>query len=321
MSPFIIGIDLGGTSAKFGLFDSSLNSLKQWRIPTHSENGGKQIIPDMIESLQEVLNQENRQLADCLGIGIGSPGSIHRDEGMVVGAYNLGWDTPVYVRKQLQEAFPEINVVIDNDANVAALGEFEKGAGEGADTLVMVTLGTGVGGGVIANGRLITGKGAAGEIGHMVVNTNEDAFMCTCGKRGCIETIASATGIANTALARVETYTGTSPLAEEIRAGKCADARMVFDSAKSGDDFAECIVSETMRYLGITLSQVSCVLDPDRIVIGGGVAEAGEYLLKHIEPTLRENTFAQIREGLELKLATLGNDAGLLGAAALVTKE
>ncbi|MDO4670503.1 MAG: ROK family glucokinase [Aerococcus sp.] len=318
MAKYLFGIDLGGTTAKIGLFDEALTIKDQWKVKTDISDSGEHIIPNLIQALKDKIAEKNLDMDDCIGVGMGSPGSINRENGTVIGAYNLGWDRTINVRAAFQEVLPNAKVAVENDANVAALGEQAKGAAEGSDNVVFVTLGTGVGGGIICDGHLLVGRGAAGEVGHMVVNTAEDAFDCTCGKKGCIETIASATGIVHTAekLARTGNY--SSPLAERLASDKKVSAKTIFDAAKADDALGLAVVSESMHYLGISLSQMASVTNPDKIVLGGGVANAGQFMLNFIWPTLEANLFPQLREGLSLELATLGNDAGIIGAASLV---
>ncbi|MDO4680107.1 MAG: ROK family glucokinase [Aerococcus sp.] len=318
MAKYLFGIDLGGTTAKIGLFDEDLTIQDQWKVKTDISDSGKHIIPNLIKAIQDKIDEKGLNEADCIGVGMGSPGSIHRKDGTVIGAYNLGWDRIVHVRDAFQEVLPDVRVEIENDANVAALGEYAKGAAENTDNLIFVTLGTGVGGGIICDGNLLVGLGAAGEVGHMVVNTSDDAFECTCGKKGCIETIASATGIVHTAEKLLHQGNYDSPLAERMEKGQHISAKTVFDAAKMDDALGLAVVSEAMHYLGISLSQMASVTNPEKIVLGGGVANAGQFMLNFIWPTLQANLFPQLREGLSLELATLGNDAGIIGAAALV---
>lgn len=318
MGKYLFGIDLGGTTAKIGLFDEELNLKDQWKVKTDISDSGAHILPNLITAIQDKIKEQDLDEKDCIGVGMGSPGSIDRQAGTVIGAYNLGWDRTIQVREAFQKALPQATVAIENDANVAALGEYAKGAAQNTDNLIFVTLGTGVGGGIICDGNLLVGLGAAGEVGHMVVNTSEDAFDCTCGKKGCIETIASATGIVRTAEKHYRTGNYDSPLAERLAEKQKISAKTVFDAAKADDALGLAVVSEAMHYLGISLSQMASVTNPEKIVLGGGVANAGQFMLNFIWPTLEANLFPQLRDGLKLELATLGNDAGIIGAAALV---
>jgi len=250
------------------------------------------------------------------GIGLGSPGTINHENGTIKGAYNLNWTNEVYPVRDIQKG-TGLPVVIENDANVAALGERWQGAGNNADDVVFVTLGTGVGGGIIANGKLVQGaNGAGGEIGHVTVNPN--GFMCTCGKRGCLETIASATGIVHVARDRASEYAGKSQLKEMLDDGQDISAKDVFDLAKEEDDLATIVADYVCESLGFVLGNIANTLNPKYIIIGGGVSAAGEFLRAKVDKSMRDNEFATIKDSTELKLASLGNGAGVIGAASLI---
>lgn len=314
MSKKIIGIDLGGTSIKFGVLSLDGVVEDKWTIKTNTSENGKFIVTDIIESIKEYLSDKNLTTDDIHGIGMGSPGQIDYEKGTVRGAYNLGWAEEQEV-KSVFEYELGISFVIDNDANVAALGEAWKGAGNNSPDVIFITLGTGVGGGVIINRQLVHGKkGAAGEIGHMLVDAN--GFKCTCGNIGCLETVASATGIVNLATKYANEYSEGNELVKLVNERK-ATAKDVFEFAKEGNDFANFVVEEFAKYLGKTCSQLANVLNPDYIVIGGGVSAAGEFLLEKVNEVYKEFAFPTVRISTELRLANLGNDAGIVGAASL----
>ena len=319
MSKKIIGIDLGGTSVKLAILTTAGDIQEKWSIKTNILDEGSHIVPDIIESIKHRFETHGLTKEDFLGIGMGSPGVINPEAGTVIGAYNLNWKTLQLVKEQF-EAELGLPFFIDNDANVAALGEQWVGAGENNPDVVFMTLGTGVGGGVIASGNLIRGvKGAGGELGHITVDF-ETPFACTCGKKGCLETVASATGIVNLTRRYAEEYAGDAKLKQMIDDGQEVTAKDVFDLAKEGDDLALIVYRHFSDYLGVACANIAAVLNPAYIVLGGGVSAAGEFLLEGVRNIFAENSFPQIKESTQLVLATLGNDAGVLGAASLVLK-
>jgi glucokinase len=315
----LIGIDLGGTTVKFAILTIDGEIQQKWSIETDIQDEGKNIIPSIIESINHRLDRNDLSAHDFLGIGMGSPGSVDRISGTVIGAYNLNWSTLQHVKEQI-EAGTNIPFFIDNDANVAALGEQWKGAGEGDADVAFVTLGTGVGGGIIAERTLIHGTaGTAGEIGHIVVEP--DGYQCTCGNRGCLETVASATGIVRLARDMSEIFSGESHLKFLIDDGQEVTAKTVFDQAKLGDQFSLIVVEKFYYYLGLACSNIANLLNPEAIVIGGGVSAAGDLLLEGVKTYFQKFTFPQVRKTTKVKLAKLGNDAGVIGAASLVNLE
>ena len=311
----LIGIDLGGTTTKFAFLDTDGNILSKWRITTDTSDDGSHIVPNIIKSILGRMTKEDLNTDDFIGIGMGTPGSVNREAGEVTEAFNLNWKTVQPVRKQVQQSLG-LPFYLENDANSAALGEFWKGAGNDADNVVFVTLGTGVGGGVIADGQLIHGiNGGAGEIGHVTVKPN--GFLCTCGKRGCLEQYASATGVVNVALDMAKEFHGTSQLKEQIENGQTISSKTVFFLADHGDILANQVVNEVCKYLGLALSHVGNTLNPENIIIGGGVSNAGNTLLQSTTKYFQDNAFPAVRNSTKLKLAQLGNDAGVIGAASL----
>lgn len=317
MTQKIIGIDLGGTSIKIAIISQDGELLEKWSINTNILDNGKQIVPDIIASIQEYLTLYGLTTADFIGIGMGSPGKVDSEAGTVIGAYNLGWTGLQEIGPAFKEAFG-LPFFIGNDANVAALGEQWKGAGQGNSDVVMFTLGTGVGGGIVANGQLVTGYGgAAGEIGHLTVDT-ENGIVCTCGKKGCLEAVASATGIINLAHRYSSEYEGDSAIKKGVDDGDEVTSKDIFDAAKAGDVFANMIVDKFVDYLGLAVSHIANTLSPSHIVIGGGISAAGSFLLEKIKTNAYDYTFPQIRDTAQIVLAKLGNDAGVIGAAQLV---
>lgn len=317
MNKKIIGIDLGGTSVKFAILTQAGEIQQKWSIPTNILDEGSHIVPDIIASIQHRFEVLGLSKDDFLGIGMGSPGVVDRFEGTVTGAYNLNWKTTQLVKEKIEEALG-LPFSIDNDANVAALGEKWVGAGNNNPDVVFVTLGTGVGGGVIAGDQLIHGfGGAGGELGHITVDFDRP-FACTCGKKGCLETVASATGIVNLTRRYAEEYAGDSKLKAQIDDGQQVTAKDVFDLAKEADTLALIVIRHFSHYLGLACSHIANILNPSRIVIGGGVSAAGEFLLEGVRAEFEKTVFPPIRQSTTLALAELGNDAGVIGAASLV---
>ena len=316
MSKKIIGIDIGGTTIKLGILSMDGRILQQWSIGTNVSNNGENIVPDIISSIKHRLDLYQLKANDFIGIGIGSPGNVNSKEGTVIGAYNLNWTTKQDVKKQIENDL-KMKVCIENDANVAALGEKWKGAGDNAADVVFITLGTGVGGGIIANGRLVRGvAGSAGELGH--IHVGNDGLKCTCGGTGCLESVASATGIVNLARKLSEAYSGNSELKYELDSGQEVTCKDVFNYAKTNDPFASIIVDKVCDYLGCTCANIANILNPSSIILGGGVSAAGEFLRKNVEDKFMKYAFPQIKESTKIKLATIGNDAGIIGAASLL---
>ena len=308
MAKYVFGVDVGGTTVKMGLFDKDGNVLEKWEIPTRTENRGEKILPDIAASIQEKMAQKSIAREDVEGVGIGVPGPVEKN-GIVHKAVNLGWEE-MNMKEELTALLDGMRVEGGNDANVAALGEMWKGGGRGYDSIVMVTLGTGVGGGIIHKGKILTGsKGAGGEIGHTKVEINETE-VCGCGNKGCLEQYASATGIVRLAKKYMK--------ADSCLAGRDKiSAKMIFDEAKAGDAYCQETVERFGRYLGIALSNVAHVVDPEAFVIGGGVSRAGEIILNVVEKYYNENAMFALKDK-EFRLAELGNDAGIYGAVRMV---
>ncbi|UUX34579.1 ROK family glucokinase [Fundicoccus culcitae] len=316
MSKYILGIDLGGTSVKMAVVTPEGEIMKKWSVGTNIINDGEAIVPDIINSIKEHLELYQLEVADFFGIGMGSPGVVDAENKTVVGAYNLNWTNVQYVGKQIAEAF-NIPFYIDNDANVAALGEQWKGAGNGASNVVMVTLGTGIGGGVINEGKIVRGEGGGGEIGHLQITTDM-GVQCTCGKTDCLEILASGKGIINLVRYFADRYEGDSKLKHQIDNGEDIGAEDIFSEAQKGDFFANEVVDQWAKYMGLACSHIANVVNPKYIILGGGVSAAGQYLIDVINPYFKKYVFPQIYETTSLRLASIGNDAGVIGAARLV---
>ncbi len=307
------GVDLGGTTVKIAWFDQTGAMLSKWEIPTITENNGKQILPDIASAICRFLEENHVDKAQVLGIGIGIPGPVFPD-GTVNQCINLGWGV-FNIQKEL-EALTGFPVKAGNDATVAALGECWKGGGAGCDNMVFATLGTGVGGGIVVGGKVIHGvHGAGGEIGHMVLNRQETES-CNCGKCGCVEQYCSATGIVRLAKKHLASTDAHSCL-RSVEMLTCKD---IFDAGKAQDPVALEILEQVYAYMGEFLANVCCVVDPQIVVLGGGVSKAGQPLLEGTQRYYQKYTFHGTRQ-VQFALATLGNDAGAYGAFKLALDE
>ena len=307
-----IGIDIGGTTVKLGIFKTDGSLLEKWEVPTRKEEGGRYILPDVASAILAKLQEMEIAKEDVAGAGMGVPGPVMPD-GYVEVCVNLGWKD-MNPQQELERLLGGIPVRSGNDANVAALGEMWQGGGKGYSDIVMVTLGTGVGGGVIIDEKIIAGKhGLGGEIGHIHVRDGETEH-CNCGGVGCLEQVASATGIAREARRTMAALDGPSDMRTF---GEAITAKDVLDCAKAGDAMANMVMETVGRYLGIALAQVALTVDPEAFVIGGGVSKAGQFLIDVIERYYQQYTTISSKKAL-LALAKLGNDAGIYGAARLV---
>ena len=297
------GVDLGGTTVKLAFLDIQGNMLDKWEIPTDKEAGGSRILPDIAAAVNGYIEKKKIDRETLVGVGIGVPGPV-RPDGTVNGCVNLGWGEKA-VAEELSK-LTGLPVKAGNDATVAALGECWKGAGAGYQNMIFATLGTGVGGGIVVGGKVLHGAhGAAGEIGHVTVERNETEC-CGCGRKGCIEQYGSATGIVRLAKKAL--------VLPEKKDLTCKD---VFDAAAQEDERANAVLEQVYGYLGEFFANLSCVTDPEVIVLGGGVSKAGQTLLDGVEKAYQARCFSGVRE-VRFALATLGNDAGAYGAFKLV---
>jgi len=311
VSMYCFGVDLGGTFIKFGLFDIEGNLIEKWDTPTVKET----FFDDIAKNVLDKMSEKDIKKDDVKGVGVGVPGPVD-GEGIVNGLVNLGLVGQVNIKNILEEKLGGIKCIVGNDANVAAMGEMLNGGGKGYTDMVMITLGTGVGGGVIIGGKMLSGvTGGAGEIGHFPVNVDEQAT-CGCGKRGCLEQYASATGIVRVAKERAMKIKMPTKILEMEE----LTAKDVFDLAKEGDMVAIDAVEIAARYLGIATAAIACTVNNKAFVVGGGVSRAGDFLLDKVKKYFNEYVFKPCSD-VEFKLATLGNDAGIYGGAALVIKE
>ncbi len=307
MANYVFGVDIGGTTVKIGLFTIQGEMTDKWEITTRTDEGGKYILGDIAASIEDKLAEKQIDKSDVAGVGMGVPGPVKAD-GTVIKCVNLGWGI-FNVEDELSQLIG-LPVKAGNDANMAALGEMWQGGGKGYKDIVMVTLGTGVGGGIILNGRMLAGtNGAGGEIGHICVDDDETE-MCGCGNKGCLEQYTSATGIVRSA----KIILNTTDKPSKLRQVQYISAKEIFDAAKEGDEVAASLVENHGKVLGKALAQIACVVDPEVFVIGGGVSKAGDILIHTTEKYFSQYAFHACRQ-TKFALATLGNDAGMYGGA------
>lgn len=310
MKKYAFGVDIGGTTCKMGLFDTSGRLLDKWEIPTNKENRGAGILSDVAAAVEAKLVKEGIGKDEVAGIGVGVPGPVN-SQGVVSGCVNVGWGT-LDVEAELG-SLTGFAVKAGNDANVAALGEMWQGGAKGCKDVIMVTLGTGVGGGIIVDGKVVAGfDGAGGEIGHITIDPAEQET-CNCGRRGCLEQYTSATGIVRLAKKKL----AADPRETSLRNHEPLTARDIFDEAKAKDAVALELVDEVCKILGTALSNIACVVNPEVIVIGGGVSRAGEILTERVQKYYKEAAFPACRE-TRFALAGLGNDAGMYGCVQML---
>ncbi len=303
---YAFGVDVGGTTVKLGFFTCEGTLMEKWEIPTRIENGGFAILPDISHAIDDCLSRRNVKKADVVGIGIGVPAPVD-DDGNVNRCVNLNWG--VFNLHSMLSELTGLPVKAGNDANVAALGEYYDGGGKGSRSMLMVTLGTGIGGGFIWNGQILNGAhGVGGEIGHMTVDRSENAMVCTCGKRGCAEQYASARSVGQLA---------TRLLAVDLRPSLLRTynhitAKDVFYCAAQEDVLAKAVLEQVFDVLGLTIAMGCCMVDPELVVLGGGMSKAGQVLLDGVIPRFEHHMFHACK-GTKFALATLGNDAGIYG--------
>ena len=309
-----IGIDLGGTNIAAGVVDEGQHIVAEVSLPTGAERPAEAVVADICRAAEKAMEKAGITAAHCASVGIGSPGTCDSANGVVVRAYNLGWfNVPVCSMVTARLGLP---CHLSNDANCAALAETVAGGAVGCRNMILITLGTGVGGGVIVNGKVIDGAhGAGGEIGHITVNRHETAT-CGCGKHGCLEQYSSATGVVRC----MKKLLDENPDADCVLRGKDFEAKDVFDAARSGDALAAREVDEMTDTLGMALATIASTTDPEMFLIGGGVARAGDVLFDPLVEHFKTYAFKSCRE-TPIKAASLGNDAGIYGAVRLIVGE
>ena len=313
MKEYAFGIDLGGTTAKIGLFTTSGALLEKWEVPTDTSNAGEHILENLAAAVLGKMKEQSIDPEQVEGVGIGVPGPVQNASVVPIVCANLGGWGEQNVSARLSGLLDGLKVLVGNDANVAALGEIWMGAAKGCSSAVMVTLGTGVGGGVIVNNHVIDGThGAGGEIGHLTVNRHETA-VCGCGKKGCLEQYSSATGVVRC----MKKLLDENPDTPCVLRGADFMAKDVFDAARSGDALAAREVDEMADTLGMALASIAATVDPEAFLVGGGVSRAGEVLFAPLTKHFKEYAFRSCRE-TPIKQASLGNDAGIYGAVRLI---
>jgi len=312
MKPYAFGVDVGGTTVKLGLFSTDGVLLEKWEIPTHTQNNGEAILPEIADSIQAKMAEKELSADQIEGIGIGVPGPVGSDY-TVYKCINLGWGV-FNLKERMNQLLPDIpNVAAGNDANVATLGELWQGGGKGYDSAVMFTLGTGVGGGVVINGKIVAGaNGGAGEVGHITVEPNE-TVQCNCGKYGCLEQYASANGIVR--MGKVMLANCHTP--SKLRSIENFSAKDICDLAREGEEMAGAIVEHCGEYLGRAMSYVSCTTDPDVYIVGGGMSRAGTIITNTALKYYRKYAF-HVSTGTQIVIAELGNDAGIYGCVKMI---
>jgi glucokinase len=313
MNEYCIGIDLGGTAAKIGIFEITGRLVEKWQIPTNLIEGGKYILTDIAESIKQHIDLLRIEFASVTGVGIGIPGIVLKN-GIVAASVNLGWNNKDVINEL--EQLLKLPVRVLNDANAAALGEMWQGSGKGYSNVVMLTIGTGIGGGVVVDGKIVAGAfGSGGEIGHMPI-VDDEADMCNCGRRGCLEQAASATGMVKEAKKLLLSGAYDSLLSGDTD----ISAKSICDAAYKGDILALRVMDRAARYLGRALASISSILDPEVYIIGGGVSNAGQLLIDIIEKHYREQVLF-LSKDTPIRLAELGNDAGIYGCARSVSED
>ena len=313
MKEYAFGIDLGGTTAKIGLFTTSGALLEKWEVPTDTSNAGEHILENLAAAILGKMKEQSIDPEQVEGVGIGVPGPVQNASVVPIVCANLGGWGEQNVSARLSGLLDGLKVLVGNDANVAALGEIWMGAAKGCSSAVMVTLGTGVGGGVIVNNHVIDGThGAGGEIGHLTVNRHETA-VCGCGKKGCLEQYSSATGVVRC----MKKLLDENPDTPCVLRGTDFVAKDVFDAARSGDALAAREVDEMADTLGMALASIAATVDPEAFLVGGGVSRAGDVLFTPLTKHFKEYAFRSCRE-TPIKQASLGNDAGIYGAVRLI---
>ncbi|PWU68521.1 MULTISPECIES: ROK family glucokinase [Gracilibacillus] len=311
----LIGVDIGGTTVKIALISTKGEMITKWEIPTILSNAGENVPRHIWNAIKEKLQDLKISKDRCIGMGVGAPGFIEPETGSIAIAVNIGWRN--FPLKDILEELSELPVFIDNDANIAALGENWKGSGNQVHNMLAVTLGTGVGGGIISNRKIISGaNGTGGEIGHITV-VQENGAPCNCGRSGCLETVASATGIVRQAKEWINL--GKAPLLEaKWKENGELTTKDIFEAVASGDQPAKQLIDQIMDVLGFSLANIAVTTNPAKIVIGGGVSKAGNVLLDPLIEAFRRYALPRISEACEIVIAQLGNDAGVYGGAYLV---
>lgn len=316
MDKKIIGIDIGGTSIKIGILDFYGSIVRKWDIKTRKRDKGNSILSDIWNSINAELTSSEIN-DEIIGIGVGAPGFVEQESGKVYEAVNIGWNN--FELKEKLQNISSLPVFVENDANLATLGENWKGAGDNSDNFIVITLGTGVGSGIIANGELLGGfNGTAGEIGHITVDPN--GLQCNCGRKGCLDTITSGPGVVHKALEMIEKYP-SSDLAKFYATKGSITSENIFHLAKNGNKLCQSIINDIADVLGYTIAAIATVINPSKILIGGGLSKSENQLLDAVNNSFEKYSLPRVFESCKLEIAKLGNDAGIIGAVYFVKKE
>lgn len=308
---YVFGADIGGTTVKLGLFTEKGDLLEKWEIPTVVGEEGKAVLRDVSEAVNDCIARHGIDRTEVLGVGAGIPGPV-RSDGTVNRCVNLGWG--VFNVNDALSQIIGLPVKSANDANVAALGEYWMGGGKGFKDMIFVTLGTGVGGAIIADGKIVAGaNGAGGELGHMVIRPDEPEA-CACGRHGCVQQYVSATGIVRVVKQWLEKH---ADVKTEMRSAEKLTAKIIFDVAAAGDKAAIAALEDVYDAFGFFVAASCTVTDPEVVVIGGGVSKAGQPLLDGAKKGLEKYVFYP-NVGTQFRLAELGNDAGIYGCCKLI---
>jgi len=319
---YIIGVDLGATNIVSLLVSLNGEVIARDTRKTMGENGKERTISQIVNSARNVIGEGERSgifSKSILGLGIGGPGPLNSDGGVIHIAPNIpGWIN-TYLARELEDEL-RMTVFLENDANAAALGEWWLGAGRDVDNLVLLTLGTGIGGGIIINGEVLHGaRHTAGEIGHMVIR--EGGLLCGCGNRGCLEAYASASAVAKRTLNAIKK--GKKTILTDLVKNKLEDitCKLVYDEARKGDNLCKRVVEEIGRYLGIGIANIVNLINPEMVILGGGMARAGDLIFEPVRKYVQQNAFTAAMEGVKIVPAALGVNAGAIGAVAYVLKK
>lgn len=309
---YCVGVDLGGTNIKAGLLDADARILCSFSIPTEVEKGNEVVVNNIVGAAERAIREAGVPRDEVVGIGIGSPGPLSHRQGMIINPGNLPCLKNTPIRRIMTER-TGIRCTLENDANAAAWGEYWAGAGKGVTDLVMFTLGTGVGGGVIVNGRMLRGHFENGaELGHILVNPG--GRQCSCGQHGCVEAYSSAYFLARHAEELIRAGQ-PSVLKQRMDAGRTLMAEHIVEAAKAGDEVANKVWHDACYYLAVATVTMQHATNPERVVMAGGLIAAGDFLLEPVRRHFRELTWKLLDDLPDIRFATLGNDAGLIGAA------
>jgi glucokinase len=312
---YFVGLDVGGTSMKAGVVDDAGKASKSVSLPTEAHKGQVFGLERMCETIRKAVSEAGLRMEQIAAIGVATPGTMDIPGGMILDPPNLKPWRNVPVRQHIEEVF-RLPTAFQNDANAAAFGEYWVGAGKEAHSMVLFTLGTGVGGGIIVGDQVIEGEHSHGaELGHMKIEMTVGR-LCGCGRHGCLEAYASATSVVQRAREALAAYAGRSTLSSLLADEEALSCRAIFDAAAAGDALADRIVEETAFYLAVGATNMLHIVDPDMVVFGGGMIAAGDGFLERIRKHVRRLAFPVPAEKAQIRYAKLGSDAGFFGAAA-----